>query len=131
MATNRKNIAIITKYVVACGLSAAYLNLTLTHSKWSTLPLERYVASYFDLLVTNRPRTLTHRSCRHIREFGAYAPSRSYRGILLHLRSSVCYRTISLQPKYQTTGVNSAYTITFCCNRPIHSQHCLPARVEA
>ena len=51
----------------------------------------------------------------------------------LRLRSSVCYRTPGLQPKYQTTGVNctAAYTTTVCCNRTALNPHCLPINVEA
>ena len=50
----------------------------------------------------------------------------------MRLRSSVCYRTPSLQPKYQTTGVNytALYDHSLLHNHTVDSQHCLPAIVE-
>ena len=61
----------------------------------------RMPASMLGFLVIYRPHVLTPRSGRQVRESGAQATSRVFR-----LRLFVCYRTPSLQPKYQTTAVN-------------------------
>ena len=62
-----------------------------------------YLFIYLVMGFIYRPHVLTPESGRQIRESGTQAPSRVFN---LRLRSSVCYRTPSLQPKYQTTGVN-------------------------
>ena len=72
---------------------------------------------------------LTSRRGRQVRESGAYAPSRVFSCASDHpfvIERQVCSQ--STKPQVSTT---LHYTITVCCNRTAHIQHCLPASAEA
>ena len=105
-------------FMFVCHLSSLLIDYTITRLKIETILILCLLLSYcrsadvlkiMILLIIGFLYTVQAFTCaKYLRVFDRFASLvlRPLLRFLLRLRSSACYRTPSLQPKYQTIGVN-------------------------